>query len=184
MTAVASAGAVSVEVLNSSYTRLGSTRLKRAMALVVRGDAVIEESDPLREVRAERDSFPWPLVIRLLRYVKVNLQEAPVAWSKSGVMKRDGFSCSYRLDRLIPDPRNTGQMIDLWQPHPADTVDHIIPRARGGRDTWSNTCAACSYCNKTKADRLLEDTNLLLVVTPTTPTRVKVFGGNKHGRQK
>ena len=183
MSVVASAGAVQVQVLNSSYQRLGGTRLKRAMALVVRGDAVIEESDPLREVRAEKQSFPWPLVIRLLRYVKVSLQEAPVAWSKSGVMRRDGFNCGYRSDGLAPDPNNPGEWIDLWHPHPGDTVDHIVPVSRVGRDTFENSVCCCRFHNAEKADRLLENTNLLLVITPSVPTRVKIFGGNKHGKR-
>lgn len=183
MTVVASAGAVHVEVWNASYQPLGATRLKRAMALVARGEAVIEEADPSREVRHVGGSFPWPLVIRLLRYVKVSLEVAPLSWSKSGVMKRDGFICSYRSDGLAPDLKNPGEWIDLWQPHPADTVDHILPRARGGRDTWDNSAACCQHHNRVKGDRLLEDTNLLLVITPTTPTRVKVFGGNKHKKK-
>lgn len=179
---VASAGAVTVSVINASYEPLGSTRLKRAMALVLKGDAVIEEADPLREVRHADGSFPWPVIIRLLRYVKVNLKTAPVAWSKSGVMKRDGFVCGYRSDHLLPDRANNG-FVDLWHAHPADTVDHIVPRAKGGRDTWENTVACCRHHNAIKGDRNLEDVNMVLVVTPSTPTRVKVFGGNKHKRK-
>lgn len=180
---VASAGAVTVSVLNASYEPLGSTKLKRAMALVLKGEAVIEESDPLREVRHVEGSFPWPVIIRLLRYVKVSLKTAPVAWSKTGVMKRDGYGCAYRSDHLIPDPGVPGGFVDMWNEHPATTVDHIIPRAKGGKDTWENTVACCLHHNTVKGDRNLEDVNMVLVVTPTVPTRVKVFGGNKHKKK-
>lgn len=181
----ASAGAVSVTVINSTYLPLGTTKLKRAMALVLRGDAVIEEFDPLREVRHVGSSFPWPLVIRLLRFVNVQLTERPLPWSKSAVMKRDGWMCGYRSDNLIPDPDKPGDWIDLWAPHRATQVDHILPSSRGGKDTYENTVAACSYHNQTaKRNKLLEDTNMTLVITPHTPTMVSVFGGKKRRPRK
>jgi hypothetical protein len=162
MTAVA--GAVAVNVLNASYQPLGATQLKRAMALVLRGDAVVEEADPLRTVRHAGGSFPWPLVIRLLRYVKVPVMYGDALWSKSGVLKRDGHRCGY-CDKK------------------ADTVDHILPQSRGGKNTWENTVAACQPCNARKADHLLENTGMVLLITPSIPKRIYISAGKTHKKK-
>lgn len=151
----ATVAAVAVSVLNATYQPLGTTKLNRAMTLVLRGDAVIEEADVKRVVHHKNGHFPWPLVIRMLRYIKVPMRYAEQTWSKAGVLKRDGHSCGY-----------CGK--------PATTVDHILPRAKGGRDTWENTVACCQRCNSIKADRLLETTHLELLITPTVPMRVYI----------
>lgn len=151
----ATAATVQVSVLNASYLPLGATKLARAITLVLRGDAVIEESDPLRTVRHKEGEFPWPLVIRMLRYIKVPIRYGEQAWSKQGVLRRDGFTCAY-----------CGK--------PGHTVDHILPQSKGGKDEWLNTVACCKKCNSVKADFLLEDTRLILRITPTVPTRVYI----------
>ena len=153
---------VHVNVISAGYQPLGATSLKRAIALVNRGDAVIEEADDGRELRYERGSFPWPLVIRLLRFFKVPVTYGPSYWSKSGVMRRDGNKCGYCGER-------------------ASTVDHIIPRSRGGEDTWENTVACCIDCNiMIKRDRTPEEAGLTLLITPFTPQRVYYHGGSKN----
>jgi hypothetical protein len=142
-----------VAVLNASYEELGSTHLGRALALVMRGDAVIDESDPDRIVRHASGSFPWPLVIRLLRFVKVKFRVGEQHWSLQGVRKRDNFTCGY-----------CGKS--------ATTVDHILPQSRGGRDTWMNTVAACQTCNGRKANQTPAEAGMTLWITPYAPTRI------------
>ena len=79
--------------------------------------------------------FPWPRVLRLVRYVKTAFQYArSPAWSKRGVLRRDGHRCGYCHGR-------------------AETVDHLLPQSRGGRNSWLNTVAACMRCNHLKANR-------------------------------
>jgi len=149
------AATAQVSVLNATYQPLGATKMGRAMALVLRGEAVVEEEDPLRLIHHKGGSFPWPLVIRMLRYIKVPVRYGEQIWSKSGVLKRDGYTCGY-----------CGKH--------GDTIDHILPRSKGGKDTWLNTVACCSPCNLKKSDRLLEDTGMTLHITPTAPTRVYI----------
>lgn len=161
----ATAATTQVGVLNASYEPLGPTQLDRAMALVLRGDAVIEESDEKRILRHVHGEFPWPQVIRLLHYRKVSLQYGPQGWSKGGVLRRDGFICGYCGKK-------------------ADTVDHIFPQSRGGKNEWLNTVASCKRCNSIKADHLLEDTRLNLMITPTVPTRVLFVSTKKAKKRK
>ena len=145
-----------VVVLNATYEPISRTTLSRAIHLVMNGDAVIEESDPLRRVRHAAGHFPWPKLIRLLRFVKVPFLYGPQAWSKRAVLKRDDFTCAYC--------RKT-----------ADTVDHVKPISRGGgvRD-WLNTVACCGKCNSKKADRTPEEAGMKLLVTPYVPKRSQI----------
>ena len=73
--------------------------------------------------------------------------------SRRGVFARDGHRCQYCGDR-------------------AETLDHVVPRSRGGGHTWENVVAACRPCNVHKADRLLPDTRLALLQPPVTPRRL------------
>lgn len=155
-----------VNVINASYQPLGATKLNRAIALVNRGDAVVEEADPHRLLRHERGSFPWPLVIRLLRMIKVPVVYGPAQWSKSGVLRRDGHICSYCGDNN------------------ATTIDHIIPKAQGGRDVWENTCAACQPCNATKGPRTPEEAGMTLLIVPIIPQRLYYQSSNRRTKKK
>lgn len=146
---------VQVGVLNATYQPLGATKMDRAVSLILKGRAVVEEEDPLRTVHHKNGTMPWPLVIRMLQYIKVPVRYGEQIWSKSGVLKRDGHKCGY-----------CGKH--------GDTIDHILPRSRGGRDEWLNTVACCSPCNLKKSNHLLEDTGMTLHITPTAPTRVYI----------
>ena len=155
-----------VEVLNTTYEKVGPTSLSRAIALLMRGEAVIEESDPHISVRAMDAEFPLPLIIRLLRFVKVPITYGPKAWTKAGVLTRDGYKCAYC--------KKKGANI-------VKTIDHVLPRAQGGRDTWENTVACCSGCNSKKADRTPEQAGMTLLYTPTVPMRI--FHSTKGARR-
>lgn len=161
MTATAIASKTSVSVLNASYEALGPTSLKRALILVLRGDAVVEEEDPHRRVRHQGGEFPWPLLIRMIKYIKVRLHSAPEGWSKAGVLKRDGNRCAY-----------CGKIN-------ATTVDHIVPRAQGGKNTWQNTVASCLYDNGIKDNRTPEQAGMPLLFQPTVPVR-EFFSEHKN----
>lgn len=166
MTAI-TASSAQVIVLNASYEPLSPTTLDRAMALVLDGEAVIEEADPQRLLNHKFGAFPWPLIIRLLKYVKVSLSYGPKMWTKAGVLKRDGYRCGYCEKRR------------------ATTVDHIHPQSKGGKDTWENTVSACAPCNSEKADHLLKDLpKMTLKVTPTVPMEVSIRSTKKPKRQR
>ncbi|WP_372594501.1 HNH endonuclease [Actinotalea sp.] len=135
-------------VLNASREPLCVVALKRAVALVLSGKAVVLEQDPL-PLRSARASLPAPQVIVLTRYVHVPYR-GTVPPTRRTVLQRDARRCAYCAG-------------------PADTVDHIQPRSRGGRHEWTNVAAACARCNHRKADRLLSELGWELLVTPTVP---------------
>lgn len=141
-----------VVVINATYEPISRTTVARAITLVLNGVAVIEESDPLRRLRHMTGEFPYPKLIRLLKYVKIPYRYGDATWTKAGVLKRDKQKCGY------------------CNKH-ATTIDHIIPRAQGGKDTWLNTVAACERCNFKKRDRRPEECGMTLLVEPHVPKR-------------
>ncbi|WP_225755172.1 HNH endonuclease [Actinotalea sp. Marseille-Q4924] len=135
-------------VLNASREPLCVVGVHRAVSLVLAGKAVVLESDG-RVLRSERMALPVPHVLCLTRYVHVPYRRS-VTPTRRTVLARDGQRCAYCAG-------------------PADTVDHVHPRSRGGRHVWTNVVAACSRCNHRKADRLLSEIGWQLLVTPTHP---------------
>ena len=93
-----------------------------------------------------------PLVVRLRYFVKVPYHRN-VALSRRGVFARDGHRCQYCGDR-------------------AETLDHVVPRSRGGVHAWDNVVAACRPCNVHKADRLLNETRMALRTSPSVPRQL------------
>ena len=146
-----------VLVLNASYEPMSSTKLARAVAMVQRGVAVVEEAVPGRFLRYSGGFLPVPRVLRLVRYVKVKItRHGPATYSRRGVLRRDGGLCAYCTK-------------------PASTVDHVLPRAQGGLSTWLNTVAACLSCNGRKANRTPRQAGMTLLVTPYVPTRSQLL---------
>lgn len=151
------AGGRTVLVLNASYQPLRPVNLKRAVTLLASAKAVIEKAEEGRFVRTSSgvDMFPWPLVIRLAKFVQVAYDKihGPLPWTKRRVLERDGHRCGY---------------CSSMQAH---TVDHIKPRAQGGKSTWLNTVAACQSCNGRKRDRTPAQAGMKLLATPYVPRR-------------
>lgn len=144
----------SVVVLNSTYEPISLTRLGRAMNLVLSGQAVIEEAIPERFVRHKTGEFPFPRIIRMLRYIKIPFFYDVIPWSRSGVLRRDNHTCQYCGSK-------SGRM----------TIDHVLPRALGGGNTWENTVSACFSCNNRKGHKPLEKSGLKLRSIPKAPRR-------------
>ncbi|MEU5959420.1 HNH endonuclease [Streptomyces sp. NPDC047525] len=137
-------------VLNASFEPLSTVTLNRAVVLVLTDKAVVEQAHPGLRVRAAAVEIPVPRVIRLSRYVRVPFRrQAP--WSRRGVLVRDQHRCAYCGRR-------------------ATTVDHVVPRAQGGRDSWLNTVASCATDNHRKADRTPEEAGMPLLRQPFEPT--------------
>ena len=142
-----------VLVLNATYEPMSNTRLGRAVALIQRGEAVIEEAVPGRQLNHKGGFMAFPKVVRMLRYVKVFCQIGPDQFSKRGVLRRDNYTCAY-----------CGRT--------ATTVDHIKPTSKGGaRRDWLNTVAACQPCNNRKRDRSPHEAGMELRLTPHVPQR-------------
>lgn len=137
-------------VLNASFEPLSTVTLNRAVVLVLQDKAVVEQSHPGLRVRAATVDLPVPRVIRLCRYVRVPFRrQAP--WSRRGVLIRDQHRCAYCGRR-------------------ASTVDHVVPRSRGGADSWLNTVASCAEDNHRKADRTPEQAGMPLLFEPFVPS--------------
>ena len=137
-----------VIVLNTDNTALHTVSVPHAIRMLVREVAIVEEAHQERRF----GPYPWPLVLRLVRYVKTAfLYARSPAWSKRGVLRRDRHTCAYCRGS-------------------ADTVDHLVPLSRGGPNTWLNTVAACTACNNRKADRTPDEAGMLLAFRPRVPT--------------
>ena len=140
-----------IVLLNASYEPLGRVTFQHAVRMLFRQVALVEEQHGDRMI----GPHPWPRVIRLVRYVAAHWLHRPAGWSRNGVLVRDRHTCAY-----------CGRH--------ATTIDHVLPRSRGGGSTWSNTVAACASCNHRKANRTPAEARLRLRVTPYAPTRAKL----------
>jgi 5-methylcytosine-specific restriction endonuclease McrA len=140
-----------VLVLNASYEPLNVTTVRRAHVLVFKGKAeVIEELD--RPLTSASTTFPWPHVIRLVHYVHVP-RTVQRKISRRALFARDGWRCAYC-------GTSSGRL----------TLDHVVPRSRGGESIWENVVTACAPCNLRKGDRLLDEVRMELRYLPKTPT--------------
>jgi 5-methylcytosine-specific restriction endonuclease McrA len=139
-----------VLVLNASYEPLNVTTVKRAHVLVFKGKAeVIEELD--RPLRSATGRFQWPHVIRLVQYVRVP-RAIQRKISRRALFARDGWRCVYcgtANNRL--------------------TLDHVVPRSRGGDSVWENVVTSCAPCNHRKGNRLPHEVHMELRIRPTPP---------------
>lgn len=139
-----------VLLLNATFEPLTALPLRRAVVLVVRGKAeIVHGHESGLVLHSAKVDVEIPSVIRLSRYVRVPYRSR-VPLSRSALMQRDHHRCVYCGDR-------------------AETVDHVIPRSKGGTHSWENCVASCRKCNHRKADRLLAELGWRLRVTPRTP---------------
>lgn len=136
-------------VLNASYEPLSVVPARRAVTLVLADKADLVH-DSGERVRSERLTVEVPSVIRLRYFVRVPFHRR-ASLSRRGVFLRDDGVCQYCGSR-------------------ADSIDHVVPRSRGGEHVWENVVAACGRCNARKRDHLLEDTPMRLRRRPTAPT--------------
>ncbi|SJN15272.1 HNH endonuclease family protein [Microbacterium esteraromaticum] len=150
-------------VLNAGYEPLTVVSFKRAMVLVMNDKAsVIEhvEGDP---VWAGRSAYERPVVIILSRYVRMpSSRRLPV--TRRGVLRRDAHRCAY-----------CGKA--------AATIDHVLPRSRGGGYSWENLVACCLRCNNIKSDRTPQEMGWMLQNAPLPPRGAPwIVRGAERGR--
>ena len=134
-----------VLVLNASYEPLNITSWRRAIVLLLKGKAEQLE----HEERLIHADVPFPTVIRLRYYVRVPYKEIPL--TRRNLLERDRNTCQYcsSRDKL--------------------TLDHVIPRSRGGKDTWENLVSACVRCNVKKGNRTPKEAEMTLLTKPRRP---------------
>jgi len=138
-----------VLVLNSDYTPLNVTSLQRGFVLVDKGKAeVIKKGE--NDIVTTIGNFVRPLVIRLLNYVRYHSKGITV--NRKRVFKRDGYTCGY-----------CGSKKNL-------TIDHILPKSRGGKNTWENMITCCNRCNSKKDNKTPEEAGMKLTIKPYKPS--------------
>lgn len=141
-----------ITLLNATYEELSTNlTMQRAARLLSKGKAVVHEAD---ESGRFLRHWPWPRVLRLVRYVKIAYEKlhGPPSVSKRGILIRDNYTCGYCGGR-------------------AETVDHVMPRSRGGGSTWKNLAAACRSCNNRKSNKTPHEAGMRLLITPYAPKR-------------
>ncbi|MEL7086442.1 MAG: HNH endonuclease [Cyanobacteria bacterium P01_A01_bin.3] len=155
-----------VLVLNASYEPLNITTWRRAVVLMLKGKAEgIEHNGRLIYA-----NFASPTVIRLRHYVNVPYKAIPL--TRRNVLYRDEYRCQYC---------NVSSGDSL-------TIDHVIPRSRGGQDVWDNVVCACVRCNIKKGNRTPKEAGMPLNRQPRRPHSSLYFeiakqirsGGNRE----
>lgn len=137
-----------VLLLNATYEPLTALPMRRAVVLLVCGKAIavnetLDGNDSVAVVlHSAAAAVQVPSVIRLRNYVRVPYR-ARIPMTRAALMHRDRFRCAYCGAK-------------------AETIDHVVPRSRGGAHSWENCVACCAGCNHRKADRLLSELGWVL----------------------
>jgi 5-methylcytosine-specific restriction endonuclease McrA len=141
-----------VLVLNASYEPINVCTVRRAAVLILKQRAeVLEHSE--WSLHAESLTLPRPVVIRLMTYVKIPRDAHRRKITRRAVFARDRWTCQYC-------GHERGNL----------TVDHVIPRSKGGGSSWDNIVTCCAPCNRRKGDRLPRQANMVPVNAPRAPS--------------
>lgn len=140
-----------VLVLNADYTPLNTTSYQRGVILVIKGKAEVIKSD-VNPILSGIKSYVRPLIIRLLNYIRYHSKTLKI--NRNRVFKRDNYQCVY-----------CGSKKEL-------TLDHVIPKSKGGKNEWTNLVTSCSKCNIKKADRTPDQAKMKMSHNPYVPTLI------------
>jgi 5-methylcytosine-specific restriction endonuclease McrA len=136
-------------VLNAGFEPLAVVSFKRALVLVMNDKATVVAADYDNPVYGSSGAYERPSVILLTRYVRIpSSRLIPV--SRRGVLRRDNQRCAYCGGS-------------------ANTIDHVLPRSRGGQDSWENLVACCLRCNNVKGNRTPGEMGWNLRIRPRAP---------------
>ncbi len=141
-----------VLVLNASFEPINVCTVRRAAVLILKQRAeILEHAD--WSLRAESLSLPRPLVIRLITYVKIPRDAHRRKITRRAVFARDRWTCQYC-------GHERGNL----------TVDHVVPRSKGGHSSWDNIVTCCAPCNRRKGDRDPKRAGMTLRRSPKAPS--------------
>ncbi|MFC1941982.1 HNH endonuclease [Chloroflexota bacterium] len=144
-----------VLVLNQSYEPLTVCRARRAVVLIYQGKAEMLENG-IGFIHSIRETIPLPSVIRLACLIRRPRRKRKL--TRFEIFYRDKYTCQYCCQK-------TRHL----------TLDHVIPRYRGGQHTWENVVSACVSCNRRKAGRTPREANMKLMNTPVPPSGSSFF---------
>jgi 5-methylcytosine-specific restriction endonuclease McrA len=139
-------------LLNADYTFLNVVHWKRAVCLQAKGKVEVIKNSAKIVKSSGGAEFKIPAVMRLIKLIRT-IYRTGVAFCKKNVLIRDGFRCAYC----------GSQKFRL-------TIDHIIPKSKGGKSDFDNCVAACKPCNTKKGDRLPSQVSMYLKSRPHQPT--------------
>jgi 5-methylcytosine-specific restriction endonuclease McrA len=144
-------GSTRVLVLNASYEPINVCTVRRAAVLVLKSRAeVLEKGDGA--LHSERLELDRPCVIRLIRYVRIPRDVHRRKITRKAVLARDAYTCQYCGHEAA-----------------GLTVDHVIPRSRGGESVWENIVASCAPCNRKKGNRMPREARMHPAKRPKAP---------------
>jgi 5-methylcytosine-specific restriction endonuclease McrA len=139
-------------VLNATFEPLHIVSVRRAVVLLLKEKAEVIEATQAR-IRSENLALDMPLVIRLVYYVRVP-HRLLLPLTRRTVLARDQYTCQY----CGAQPAK-GSL----------TLDHVVPRSRGGEHRWENVVSACIPCNQRKGGRIPREAGMTLLSRPTRP---------------
>ena len=149
-----------VLILNQDYQPLTISNVRKSVILLFLGKAEMLHDLPERRLRTVSSSYEYPSVIRLLQYVRFPYRT--IVLSRRNILKRDNHKCQY-----------CGTTEAL-------TIDHVIPKSRGGGDSWENLTTACTKCNTKKGNRTPKEAEMPLRQKPFRPNHI-MFLRNSNG---
>ena len=153
-----------VLVLNQDYQPLSVCSVQRSVKLLFLDKAEMLHEDPEKVIRTVDQEFSYPSVIRLRYYIRIPYSR--IVLTRKNIMKRDRHICQY-----------CGVKSDL-------TLDHVMPKSRGGKDTWENLVTACNKCNVKKGNRTPDEARMPLNTTPYRPIHITFFQNLMGGVQE
>jgi 5-methylcytosine-specific restriction endonuclease McrA len=142
-----------VLVLNQNYEAMSICNVQRAIVLLFLGKAELIAAKNSKFVRSVHRALPFPTIVRLRIYIRVPYKK--IVLSRKNILRRDHHKCQYCNRADLPL-----------------TIDHVVPKSKGGDDSWENLVAACVKCNNKKGDRSPEDAGLPLIKKPTKPSHI------------
>jgi len=150
-----------VLVLNQNYEPMTICSVRKAVILIFLGKAEMIEVMEGKAIQSITSSFPFPSIVRLSSFV--HKRRKGIMLSRKNILKRDNYQCQYC------GSRSAGM-----------TVDHIVPKMRGGRDAWDNLVAACIRCNNKKGNMTPDEASMPLLTVPRKPHPLSFIQSHVH----
>jgi 5-methylcytosine-specific restriction endonuclease McrA len=150
-------------LINADYQPIRLISWEKAVTLIYESKAELIENYAGRVVRSVSLLFDLPAVIRLIRYKKV---KSRIRFNRYNVLARDNYTCAYCGLRPWKDKYPNYDLL---------TLDHIVPRSKGGKTTWLNIVTACVACNRMKADKSVKDASLALRYEARVPNSMDIL---------
>jgi len=149
-------------VFNSSYEFLSVVSVRKAIKLIVKGKAQAISNHP---TEVFSNGWPVPVQVRLNYYVRTRqIQKKPSILNNTNLFVRDNYTCQY-----------CGRTKSELKEHEFLTRDHVIPRARGGTDAWTNVVTSCNKCNHKKDNKTLAEAGMKPMRTPVVPSIFEIW---------